>query len=137
MNMYNMVNGFNPACVFILPMLGRKPEEYPRFRNCFVEDGNIAVYTRTGGSNKGKGYGEDSLYEDPNFIKTYDDDFDSSYGTYLFRVPAKWKEDFKKIIEGRLSEVSDEYCSLVGEIYPRLANDGVINKLFMRNKENE
>ena len=38
MSMYNMVKGFNPACVLILPMLSRKSEDYPRFRDCFVHD---------------------------------------------------------------------------------------------------
>ena len=41
MSLYNMMNGFNPACVLILPMLGRKLEEYPRFRDCFVSEGNV------------------------------------------------------------------------------------------------
>ena len=45
MSLYNMMNGFNPACLFIMPMLGRKQEEYPRFRDCFVtEEKNIAIY---------------------------------------------------------------------------------------------
>lgn len=39
MSLYNMINGFNPACVIIMPMLGRKQEDYPRFRDCYVEDG--------------------------------------------------------------------------------------------------
>ena len=54
MSLYNMMNGFNPACVLIMPMLGRKQEEYPRFRDCFVtEENNIAIYTRVGGGNRG------------------------------------------------------------------------------------
>lgn len=35
MSLYNMINGFNPACFLIMPMLGRKQEEWPRFRDCF------------------------------------------------------------------------------------------------------
>ena len=42
-------------------------------------------------------FGEEKLYEDPNFVKTYDDDFDSTYGFYEFNVPDKWKDDFAKI----------------------------------------
>ena len=75
MSMYNMINGFSPACVLIMPMLGRKQEEWPRFRDCFVtEDNNIAIYTRVGGGNRNAGYNEEKLYEDPLFIKTYDDE---------------------------------------------------------------
>ena len=70
MSLYNMMNGFNPACVFIMPMLGRKQEEYPRFRDCFVtEENNIAIYTRVGGGNRGCGFGEEELYKDENFLR--------------------------------------------------------------------
>jgi hypothetical protein len=116
-----MVNGYNPACIFILPMLGREPDEYPRFRDCFIEDDKIAVYTRVGGPNRNCGYGEEKLFIDPNFIRSYDDDYDSTYGTYLFRVPKTWKSDFDKIIDGKLKETSDEYKQYIKEFWPRLA----------------
>lgn len=50
--LYNVIFGYNPACIVILPMLGRKEDEYPRFRDCFVEDGKIAIYTRVGGNSR-------------------------------------------------------------------------------------
>ena len=88
----NMIMGFNPACVLIMPMLGRKQEEYPRFRDCFVtEENNIAIYTRVGGGNRGCGYGEEELYKDENFLTTYDDDYDCTYATYEFKVPKSGK----------------------------------------------
>jgi len=47
------MNGVNPCVFFILPMLGKHPEEYPRFRDCFVVDEEhpeydncIHIYTR-------------------------------------------------------------------------------------------
>lgn len=128
--LYNIINGYNMACVLILPMLGRKQEEYPRFRDCFVEDGMIAIYTRVGGGNRGCGFGEEELYKDPNFIKTYDDDFDNTYATYLFNVPEKWKPDFNKIMDGNAKEVSDDYYNYVKEFYPVLAEKGIIDKVF-------
>ena len=130
MSLYNLINGFNPACVVIMPMLGRKQDEYPRFRDCFVEEGKIAIYTRVGGGNRGCGYGEEELYKDPNFITSYDDEYDSTYATYLFNVPGKWKADFDKILDGKMSEVSDEYYEYVSDFYPTLAEEGVIKKLF-------
>ena len=137
MSLYNIVNGFNPACVFFLPMLGRKKEEYPRFRDCFIEDGNIAVYTRVGGGNRNCGFGEEELYEDPNYVDTYDDEFDSTYATYLFGVPEKWKADFDLIMDGKLAEVSDEYYRLVCGFYPKLAESGVIRSLFRPDSDDE
>lgn len=131
MSLYNMLMGFNPACVAIMPMLGRKQDEYPRFRDCFVTDeGNIAIYTRVGGGNRDCGYGEDELYKDENFITTYDDEYDNTYGTYEFKVPEKWKADFDLIMDGKSSEVSKEYIDYVKAFYPKLAAEGVIDKIF-------
>lgn len=134
MSMYNLVNGFNPACILVMPMLGRKQGEWPRFRDCFVtDDKNIAIYTRVGGNNRNCGYGEEELYKDPNFLTTYDDDFDSTYATYEFSVPERWKQDFEHIYNGDCSKVSDEYVEYLKAFYPTLAASGVIDKIFGRN----
>lgn len=137
MSLYNMINGFNPACVFIMPMLGRKQEEYPRFRDCFVEDGKIAIYTRVGGNNRGCGYGEEELYKDPNFVTTYDDEFDSTYATYLFTVPEKWKNDFSNIMSGEWESVSEEYQKYLADFYPTLAKNGVFEIFKGENHETD
>ena len=128
MSLYNMINGFDPAVVFILPLLGRRVSEYPRFRDCFVDDDKIAIYTRVGGNNRNCGFGEEALYEDPDFVRTYDDDFDNTYGTYLFNVPEKWKSDFDKILEGGLKGTSDEYKQYIKEFWPTLTDK--IDELF-------
>ena len=132
MSLYNAIFGFNPACVVFMPMLGRKQDDYPRFRDCFLSDDEerIVIYTRVGGNNRGSGYGEEELIKDPNFVRTYDDAFDSTYGYYEFDVPEKWKEDFEKIVQGQMNEISDEYYNYVCEFYPKLAEEGVLEKLF-------
>lgn len=131
MSMYNMMNGFNPACVFIMPMLGRKQAEWPRFRDCWVtEENNIAIYTRVGGDNRNQGYGEEQLYEDPNFLKTYDDEYDNTYATYEFKVPEKWKADFDLILEGKVTEISEEYKTYLKEFFSKLTEDGFFDQLF-------
>lgn len=131
MSLYNIMNGFNPACVLIMPMLGRKQNEYPRFRDCFVtEEKNIAIYTRVGGGNRNCGYGEEELYKDENFLTTYDDDFDSTYATYEFKVPEKWKADFEKILCGDFVSVSAEYIEHLKQFYPKLAEQGVFDNIF-------
>lgn len=132
MSLYNMIAGFNPACVFFLPMLGRKADEYPRFRDCFLSEDkeHIAIYTRVGGNNRNCGYGEEKLYKDENYVRTYDDDFDNTYATYEFKVPEKWRADFDKIVAGNLAEVSDEYIALLSEHYPKLAEQGRFKEWF-------
>ena len=136
MSLYNMINGFNPACVLIMPMLGRKQDEYPRFRDCFVtEENNIAIYTRVGGGNRNCGYGEEELYKDENFLTTYDDEYDSTYATYEFKVPEKWKDDFSKILCGDFASVSVEYIEYLKQFYPKLAEQGVFEKIFNKQEE--
>ena len=131
MSFYNMMHGYNLACLIIMPMLGRKQEDYPRFRDCFVVNKeNIVILTRVGGNNRGCGYGEEELLEDPLFIRTFDDDFDSTYGYYLFEVPAKWKKDFDAIMEGRFYDVSDEYVEYLEQFWPDAAKKGVFKKIF-------
>lgn len=132
MSLYNLVNGFNLACVIFLPMLGRKETEYPRFRDCFLSDDNkyIDIYTRVGGNNRNCGYGEEELYKDPNFVSTFDDEFDSTYATYRFSPPERWKSDFDKIIDGRWDEVSDDYINHVKEFFPKLSEVGMIDRIF-------
>jgi hypothetical protein len=126
-----MVMGYNSATFFILPFLGKHPNEYPRFRDCWISDDekNIVVYTRVGGGNRGCGYGEEELYKHPNFISTEDDDFDNTFAEYVFSVPDEWKNDFKVFVsEKSLNELSKEYEELLHKVYPKL--DDQINEMF-------
>lgn len=125
-----MMYGFNPACIWVMPMLGRKQNEWPRFRDCFVKDGMIEIYTRVGGNNRGCGHGEEELYKDPNYVRTYDDDFDDTYATYVFRVPEKWRADFDKIVDGKFAETSAEYQKYIREFYPLLNEKGIFDVAF-------
>lgn len=137
MSLYNAMNGFNPACLLIMPMLGRQQDEYPHFKDCFVtEEKNIAIFTRVGGKNRNCGYGEEKLYSDKNFLTTYDHDFDSTYATYEFKVPKKWKTDFDKIICGDFESVSTKYIKYLKRFYSKLAEHGLLEKIFNKQEEN-
>ena len=119
MSLYNMMFGVNPAAFLVLPMLGRHASEYPRFRDCFLnEEKQIVVLTRVGGGNRNCGYGEEELYKDPNFVKTYDDEFDSTYGYYVFNVPEEWKGDFDRLLKGE--KPSARYLDQMCKVYPKL-----------------
>lgn len=124
--LYNAIFGMNLATVLVAPMLTEeRPERYfPRFRDCYVEDGNIVVYTRVGGGNRFENhgdpdfdFGESKLYDLPTFIKTYDDEFDTTYGYYVFGVPDEWKADFERVTAGKLGELSDAYVERIAKCY--------------------
>jgi len=127
MSLYHMLNGVTSATFFVLPMLGKHPDEYPRFRDCFLHDaehpefdGHIQVYTRTGGGNRESYESENAdMQEHPEFVTDFDDSFDCTYATWVFRVPDKWKADLDKIADGRLNEISDEYKAEY-RVFPKL-----------------
>lgn len=140
MRLYNLMNGVNAMSVFLIPMLGEKhPDDYPRFRDVFTSDeehpqydNHIHLYTRVGGNNRNQDYGETELIKHPNFVTTYDDDFDDTYGTYIFSIPEEWKNDYEKIKEGRFSETSKAYQDRVHKVFPKLKQ--MLDKTFATNK---
>ena len=111
MSMYNLLFGANAAGPAILATLGLRPDDFRRYRDCFVADGKIAVYTRMGGNNRdmwydpefggsedGKEY--EKLTGHPCFISDDDDDFDNTYSTFYFKFPDEFAEDLKKLDSG-------------------------------------
>lgn len=116
MSLYNLINGFSPACVLVMPMLGRQQNEWPRFRDCHVnkngEVREIHIFTRVGSANQNSGYGEEKLFVDPNFLRFEDCEEDTTYGTYIFKCPKEWEADFDRIYTGDLSKLSPAYYEM-------------------------
>lgn len=130
MSLYNMINGVNPATFFILPMLGEKhPDNYPRFRNCFVDNNEIHVYTRVGGRNRNCEFGEEELQHHPNYLRDFDDEYDSTYATYVFSIPDEFKNDFDLITSGKIKEISESYKERLYKVYPKLKD--TFDKIFV------
>jgi hypothetical protein len=137
MSLYNMIHGATIATFFVLPMLGKHPDEYPRFRGCFIADeghpeydDHIHVYTRVGGGNRGCDFGEEKLYDMPEFVTTFDDSFDSTYATYVFKVPDKWKADFELFKQGKPKEFSQEYKEEIIRVFPKI--EGKLKEVLWR-----
>lgn len=129
MSLYNMINGVNPAIFFILPMLGEKhPNNYPRFRDCFIDNNEIHVYTRVGGGNRNCGFGEEELQQHPNYLRDFDDEEDSTYATYVFSIPDEFKNDFELITSGKIREISKKYKERLYKVYPKLKE--TFDKIF-------
>ena len=130
MSLYNMINGVNPATFFILPMLGEKhPDNYPRFRDCFVDNNEIHVYTRVGGGNRNCEFGEEELQQHPNYLRDFDDEYDSTYATYVFSIPDEFKNDFDLITSGKIKEISETYKERLYKVYPKLKD--TFDKMFI------
>lgn len=144
MSLYNMMNGVQPETFIFLPMLGKHPDQYPRFRDCVIgrmvnSDKNdqfgipvkrkeftkgkreISVYTRVGGENR-ESYEKEiqELRNTPGYVTDYDDDFDTTFATFVFEVPKKWEKDYDTIRQEGLMAASEEYKREVERVYPRL-----------------
>ena len=142
MSLYNMVHGVNQATFFILPMLGKHPDEYPRFRDCFCGDdehpeydeGHILVYTRVGGGNR-ESYQDEikELRKASGYVWDYDDSFDCTFASFIFKAPEKWKADYDAIREGRFVDISPPYIEEMKRVYPKLTEK--IDEIFNGTKE--
>jgi len=129
LSFYNIMSGVNQTTFFFLPMLGKHPDEYPRFRNCFLGDdanpeydNHIHVYTRTGGGNREDYRVEiDTMRAMPEYVTDWDDSFDSTYASWVFRVPEKWQKDFEALISCDMNGVSAEYRDQMNTVFPKLA----------------
>lgn len=118
MSLYNMLFGMNPMSDTFLAMLNLDRRTVGRFRDCFIDhDGDqliLAIFTRNGGGNRDHWSDEKesgmecgccgcvithNLPKHPLYIRDFDDDFDSTYATVLFKVPEKYVQFIKDLDE--------------------------------------
>lgn len=86
MSLYNALFGFNPFAGILLSFVGITPDDVPRFRDCYAEDGKIVVYTRTGGGNREEYEGSnDWMTTVAGYVRDEDDDFDCTYAKFYYK----------------------------------------------------
>jgi len=122
---YNMLFGWNPACVLLAPMLtDENPQQFfPRFRDCYLSDDkdHIEIFTRVGGGNR-EAYADEieDLRLMPTYVSDEDDDFDCTYATFTFGVPEEWVADFEHVKAREFEKLSDAYVERMQKCYPKL-----------------
>lgn len=119
--MYNALFGANEAAPVLLKILNITKEQTGRFRDAYVENDHIVIYTRNGGGNR-ESYQKDIdfMRAHPNFIKDYDDSFDSTYAYFEFSVP-EGKVEVKPGDSWEISRVIErlvEFQNAIGFINP-------------------
>jgi len=98
--LYNILFNVNPLAGTLLAIIGVDHNTVARFRDCFLnEDGTeIIVYTRTGGGNRAEYHADnDKLGSYPGFQGDEDDEFDSTYALFRFRIPEELRERCKEL----------------------------------------
>jgi len=141
MSLYNMLFGTNKIASTLLFILDlNQPDKIwdsGRFRDIYLnEDGtSIILYTRNGGGNRRHWDLSYSKYKEgpdcpcpgctltyklkkhPNYIKDYDDDFDSTYAYVEFGVPKQFKEIAESLATGKkpqsIHEKFDNYIEKI------------------------
>jgi len=142
--MYNILFGRNPHAKLILATLGLTEKDIGRFRDAFVSEGKIAIYTRLGGNNRqcwcaneeehqqgwcGETYVK-RLQSHPNYLYDEDDDFDNTYATFYFSLPPKYEAILREMDQGvfdpdkrwqeKLTEIEGASPEELKEKYPEL-----------------
>lgn len=117
MSLYNNLFGVNDRAPTLLAALGLHYNDIPRFRDIYLRDNAIVVYTRTGGGNRlyyenarecrenypenfvgeesehPQGPWNDDLRKHPNYVSDIDCDFDCTYAYFFFSFPDAYKDD--------------------------------------------
>lgn len=90
MSMYAMMSGGQDykKAIILLPILGKKMGDFPRFRDIFLTEEGLEVLTRTGGGNR-EAYTleNDKIREMGGFIRDYDEPDDTTYASWVFAIP--------------------------------------------------
>ena len=116
-NIYNLMNGVNPATFFFLPMLGKHPDSYPRFRDCFVrKDKKILILTRLGHEDYEEE--QEEMRALPNYLNDYVMEDDPTYRMFMYKCPSEWESDWDCLINGK--RPSNTYINRMCEVYPKL-----------------
>lgn len=112
------IGGIRMLYNLLLAVLGFTCKDIPRFRDCYLSDGNIVIYTRTGGGNRDyyenlerakavysaafsddeesyRGPWNDDMRRHACFLYDRDDDLDCTCAYFYFRYPADLKEDLE------------------------------------------
>lgn len=114
LDLYNNVNQEK-----ILAAIGLTEGDIPRPRGCGIEDGMIIVHTRTGGGNR-ESYEEenDKLTENEYYLRDEDDDFDSTYANWYFRVPEEFQSELLKledpVMKAAFGDAKDYITAFIG-----------------------
>lgn len=140
MSLYNMLFGRNPAARLLLAMLDLTEADVGRFRDCYLgrdeetKKLRICIYTRNGGGNR-DGYEAVTakLQALPTYVKDYDDDYDCTYATYEFNVPAAFEATAEELVDlGAESTVSpaDRFKKLIEDMQTKNMNDPAVARAF-------
>jgi len=105
MSLYNALFGVNPFANALLSILDTDISQVPRFRDVYVENDQIIIYTRTGGGNRDHyenctdGPSNADLRKIPGYLWDADDDFDNTFAYFYYAIPESAQKGVARIVE--------------------------------------
>ena len=127
MSLYNLLCGKNVNTDMILAILGYREHDIGRFRDCSLDldEKTISIYTRMGGGNR-EDYADEikMLREHQDFEYDEDDDFDSTYATFYFKINEKLEEDVLKLDDLEENGVQGSIIKQVNSVMHREPTEG-------------
>jgi hypothetical protein len=137
MSLYNMLFGRNPIAPLYLAFLGLSQSDVGRFRDCFVQQTDegelrIVIYTRNGGGNREE-YEDvtEALRAHPQFVTDFDDEFDCTYASYVFKVPPEFDEAVKTLVTTLPDQAVDpgaRFQKLIGDLQANKTDDPKVKR---------
>lgn len=106
--------------LFLMPVIGlqRITVDKYGFINAYIRDknkpeyeGNIHVLFKPESKEQILNFALSEAVRTDLLISTYD--YSNIYYVFVYRLEKKWEEDYKKIIEGKYSQLSKEYKELI------------------------
>lgn len=108
----------NEHKIDVLKAIGLTEQDIPRFRGAGIDNGKICVHTRTGGGNR-EGYEEenDQLTLNPFYLYDEDDDFDSTYANFWFKIPEDLEKELLKTENKETKAVFGDAPTAIGVMF--------------------
>lgn len=104
MSLYNQLLGVNPLAGPLMSLLKLGTSDVGRFRDCYprrTDNGEIriVIFTRNGGGNRDDHLAVfERLRAHPQYLRDWDDDFDSTYASIEFLVPVQFAEMVRRMV---------------------------------------
>jgi hypothetical protein len=96
MKLHNMLVGENEYADFLLKALGVEKQNIRRYRHCFFNGEHIVIYTQTGGGNREYHEDDNAFLQNLNhYSHDKDDEYDTSYAWFYFKVPDQYRHFFE------------------------------------------
>ena len=88
MSLYNLMHGQHQLARVLLDCLSLTQQTVGRFRDAYLSDGMIVVYTRNGGGNREDYEAQISAMQaHPCYVRDEDESHDETYASFYFKVP--------------------------------------------------